>query len=122
MTGAQRPPIGCLDDKPAPQRELTDSQTAAIAKALSNPKRLAILELFHTRCPRTAGDITAEIPLAQSTVSTHLRILSDAGVIRTFQSGRRTWHCLNRSVIAAYAAAVANLARRAPNTPTPTPA
>lgn len=119
MIRADGPPAGCLDDGLALQRELTDPQTAAIAKALGNPTRLAILELFHTRCPRTVGDITAELPLAQSTVSNHLHILSDAGVIRTFQSGRRKWHCLNRSVIAAYAAAVTNLTRRTTNTATP---
>jgi DNA-binding transcriptional ArsR family regulator len=122
MTRAERPPVGCLDDKPVPQRELTDSQTAAIAKALSSPKRLAILELFHTRCPRTVGDIVSELPLAQSTVSAHLRILKNAGVVRTFRSGRRSWHCLNGSVIAAYAVAVNRIAQRATNPQTPTPA
>ncbi len=122
MTGAQQPTIGCLDDRPADVRAPTATETAAIAKALGHPIRIAILELFHTRCPRTVGDIVSELPLAQSTVSTHLHILSNAGVIRTFQSGRRTWHCLNRSVIAAHAAAVANLSRRPPDTPTPSPA
>jgi ArsR family transcriptional regulator len=122
MTGAQQPPIGCLDDRPADLRAPTATETAAIAKALGHPIRLAILELFHTRCPRTVGDIVSELPLAQSTISRHLQVLANAGVIRTFHAEPRTWHCLNRSVIAAHAAAVANLSRRTTNTPTQTPA
>lgn len=105
-------PVGCLDESRLEPRRLSSAETAAIAKALGHPIRLEILELFHTRCPRTAGDIAGEIPLAQSTVSNHLRILRDAGVIRTFRSGTRTWHCLNRSVIAGVADAISNLTRR----------
>jgi DNA-binding transcriptional ArsR family regulator len=100
-------------------RRLINAETATIAKALGHPIRLEILELFHTRCPRTAGDIAAEIPLAQSTVSNHLHILRDAGVIRIFRSGTRTWHCLNRSAIAGVADAMNNLTRRAGSDWTP---
>lgn len=112
MKSVEASPVACLDDIPREPRHLTATETAAIAKALGNPTRFEILELFHTRCPRTVGDIAAEIPLAQSTVSNHLHILSDAGVIRTFRSEPRTWHCLNRSVIDGFAIAVANLVRR----------
>ena len=105
-------PLGlCLDEYPVEPRHLTDSDTAAVAKALGHPKRLEILELFHVRCPRTVGDISAELPLAQSTISNHLRILRDAGVVRTLRSDTRALHCLNRSVLAGFAEAVSTLAR-----------
>jgi ArsR family transcriptional regulator len=108
-------PVACLDDISRESRHLTTTETAAIAKALGNPTRLEILELFHTRCPRTVGDIAAEIPLAQSTVSNHLHILSDAGAIHTFRSGPRVWHCLNRSMIDGLADAITALAKRTHN-------
>ena len=101
----------CLDEYPVKPRRLTDSDTAAVAKALGHPIRLEILELFHIRCPRTVGDIAAELPLAQSTISNHLRILRDANVVRTIRSDLRAWHCLNRSVLAGFADAVTALAR-----------
>ncbi len=116
MKSAKTAPVGCLDDIPIGACRLTPTETASVAKALGNPIRLAILELFHTRCPRTVGDIVDEIPLAQSTVSTHLHILRDANVIRTFSSDSRTWHCLNRTTITGLAEAVTNIAR----TPTTT--
>ena len=112
MKSVEASPVACFDDIPREPRHLTTTETAAIAKALGSPTRLEILGLFHTRCPRTVGEIAAEIPLAQSTVSVHLHILSNAGVIRTFRSGPRTWHCLSRSVIDGFAIAVANLVRR----------
>lgn len=115
MTSVETAPVVCLDDNPIEVRRLTPTETAAVAKALGHPIRLAILELFHTRCPRTVGDIADEVPLAQSTVSNHLRILRDAGVIRTLRSGPRAWHCLNRSIITGLADAVTNIART-PNT------
>ena len=105
-------PLGlCLDEYPVEPRRLTDSDTAAVAKALGHPTRLEILELFHVRCPRTVGDISAELPLAQSTISNHLRILRDAGVVRTLRPDIRAFHCLNRSVLAGFAEAVSTLAR-----------
>jgi ArsR family transcriptional regulator len=115
MATVEAPLVACLDDPPAAPRRLTPTETATIAKALGSTTRLRILELFHTRCPRTVGDIAAEIPLAQSTVSNHLHILSDAGAIHTFRSGPRVWHCLNRSMIDGLADAITALAKRTHN-------
>jgi len=108
---AEPPPEVCLDEYPVESRRLTDSEIVAVAKALGHPVRLEILELFHIRCPRTVGDIAAELPLAQSTISNHLRILRDANVVRTIRSDIRAWHCLNRYVLAGFAVAVTTLTR-----------
>ncbi len=105
-------PVRCLDEITREPRDLTTSEAAAIAKALGHPTRFEILELLRTRCPRTVGDIAAELPSAPSTVSNHLRILKEAGVIRTFRSEPRTWHCLNRSMITGLAAAITDLTGR----------
>lgn len=105
-------PIDCLDRGPIESRCLSRSEIAAVARALAHPVRLQILDLFHDRCPRTVGDIVDELPLAQSTVSTHLRVLRDAGIVRTLRADPRIWHCLNRSTIAAFADALSVIARR----------
>jgi ArsR family transcriptional regulator len=101
----------CLDVLPVEPQLLTAVETAAVAKALGHPIRLEILELFHIRCPRTVGDIAAELPLAQSTISNHLRILRDVSAVRALRSDMRTWHCLNRSVLAGFAEAISTLTR-----------
>lgn len=54
---------------------------ATIAKALSHPARVRIVQLLIDKRTCIGGDIVSEIGLAQSTVSEHLRILKDAGVI-----------------------------------------
>ena len=112
MTVAGGVPVDCLGGESVEPPDLTLADAAKIAKALGHPIRLRILELFCIRCPRTAGDIAAEFSLAQSTISNHLRILREAGVIRSVLSGTRTWHCLNRSVISAYADAILGFAGR----------
>jgi DNA-binding transcriptional ArsR family regulator len=50
-------------------------KAAAFAKALSHPARIAILEILARRNACFCGDITEELPLAQSTVSQHLKAL-----------------------------------------------
>ena len=54
---------------------------AAVAKALSHPARIAILQLLARRDTCVGCDIVEEIGLAQSTTSEHLRILKAAGII-----------------------------------------
>lgn len=54
---------------------------AAVAKALSHPARIAILQLLARRDSCVGCDIVEEIGLAQSTTSEHLRILKAAGII-----------------------------------------
>lgn len=105
-------PIDCLDSDPIEHRCPTRAEIAAVGRALAHPVRLQILDLLHDRCPRTVGAIVAELPLAQSTVSAHLRVLRDADVVRTLQAGPRIWYCLHRSTIAAYVNAVSVIARR----------
>lgn len=60
---------------------LSDAELAAIAKALAHPARIRIVRLLLERKTCIGCDIVDEVGLAQSTVSEHLRILKDAGVI-----------------------------------------
>jgi ArsR family transcriptional regulator len=70
-------------------------RTAELAKALGHPARIAILEILAKRRECICGDITNELPLAQSTVSQHLKALKKAGVIKGEVEGVRVCYCIN---------------------------
>lgn len=72
-------------------------QTAEMLKALGHPARLAILQLLAERRSCMCGDITQELPLAQSTVSQHLKALKQAGLIKGEIDGVKVCYCLNES-------------------------
>lgn len=74
-------------------------RTAELAKALAHPARIAILYLLSERASCICGDITEELPLAQSTVSQHLKALKHAGIIKGTIDGVRTCYCLNPEVV-----------------------
>lgn len=71
-----------------------DDELAALGKALGHPARVAILRLLGRRASCVCGDIVDELPLAQSTVSQHLKVLKDAGLIRGEVDGPRVCYCL----------------------------
>lgn len=76
--------------------EAASTQRSAImAKALGHPARIAILRLLAERNTCFCGDITEILPLAQSTVSQHLKALKAAGLIQGSIEGTRTSYCLN---------------------------
>ncbi len=71
------------------------TKIAALMKALAHPARLAILNLLSRRQSCICGDITDELPLAQSTVSQHLKVLKSAGLIKGEIDGVRVCYCLD---------------------------
>lgn len=70
-------------------------RSATIAKALGHPVRIAILKILAQRETCFCGDITEIVPLAQSTVSQHLKALKNAGLITGAVEGVKTCYCLN---------------------------
>lgn len=73
---------------------------ADLAKALSHPARIKILELLNRRNSCICNELVEELPLAQSTVSQHLKELKRAGLIMGEIDGPRTCYCLNPDGIA----------------------
>jgi DNA-binding transcriptional ArsR family regulator len=69
---------------------------AKLMKAFGHPARIAILELLSKRETCICGDITDELPLAQSTVSQHLKALKSAGIITGEVEGVKTCYCLDQ--------------------------
>ena len=72
-------------------------QLAAWAKALGHPARIAILQTLAERQTCLCGEIVEELPLAQATVSQHLKALKEAGLIEGHIDGPRVCYCPNRT-------------------------
>jgi len=71
------------------------------AKALSHPARLAILRVLAERSECICGEIVDDLPIVQSTVSRHLKVLKEAGLIRGTVDGPSVCYCLNPEAITA---------------------
>jgi ArsR family transcriptional regulator, arsenate/arsenite/antimonite-responsive transcriptional repressor len=72
-----------------------EQSLAAFAKAFSHPARIAILNVLAKRNECICGDIVEVLPLAQSTVSQHLKELKNAGLIDGNIDGPRSCYCIN---------------------------
>jgi ArsR family transcriptional regulator, arsenate/arsenite/antimonite-responsive transcriptional repressor len=79
----------------------TDQQNelANIAKALGHPARVAIIEYLLRVNTCICGDIVNELPLAQPTVSQHLKELKNAGLIKGNIEGTAICYCINEETI-----------------------
>jgi len=77
-----------------------DARTVAMLRAIAHPARYRIVKLLAARQACVCGDLVDELPLAQSTVSEHLKVLKDAGIIRGTIEGPNTCYCLEPQAIA----------------------
>ena len=77
----------------------TDEQNelAVMLKALGHPARIAIVEYLHRVDTCICGDIVEELPLAQPTVSQHLKELKQANLIKGSIDGTSICYCLNEA-------------------------
>lgn len=82
---------------------------ARLAWAVAHPARVRILRLLATRETCVCGEIVDEMPLAQSTVSQHLKILKDAGLVQGEIDGPKVCYCINREQLKRLKALVADL-------------
>lgn len=74
---------------------------ARVARALAHPGRLHILGVLASRRGCVCGDLVEALPLAQSTVSQHLKELKAAGLVRGEVEGPRTCYCVDEAAVAA---------------------
>jgi ArsR family transcriptional regulator len=72
-----------------------EQELAEVAKALSHPARIAILKVLAEKNECICGEIVEVLPLAQSTVSQHLKELKNAGLIDGTVDGPRSCYCIN---------------------------
>jgi ArsR family transcriptional regulator len=76
-----------------------DDELAAFAKAIAHPTRVRILRMLAKKEARMCSHIVDELPLAQSTVSEHLRILRSAGLVQANENGPRVSYCIVPSAL-----------------------
>ena len=73
---------------------------STLAKALGHPARIAIMEYLLSVDTCICGDIVNELPLAQPTVSQHLKELKNAGLIKGSIEGNAICYCIDEKAIA----------------------
>jgi DNA-binding transcriptional ArsR family regulator len=79
-----------------------DAELADFSKALAHPARLAILAALAEKRECICGDLVLGLPLAQSTVSQHLKALKEAGLIRGLVDGPRSRYCIDWKLFSRY--------------------
>lgn len=83
------------------KEEFSDEERrfAELAKALSHPARIAILRILAEQKSCICGEIVEVLPLAQATVSQHLKELKNVGLVQGTIDGPRSCYCLNPNVV-----------------------
>jgi ArsR family transcriptional regulator len=76
-----------------------DEELATFAKAIAHPTRVRILRMLARKEARMCSHIVDELPLAQSTVSEHLRILKSAGLVQANEKSSRISYCIVPSAL-----------------------
>jgi len=77
----------------------SDIKLAELAKALAHPARIAILRQLAKQNECICGEIVEVIPLAQATVSQHLKALKEVGLIDGTIDGPRSCYCINHKML-----------------------
>jgi ArsR family transcriptional regulator, arsenate/arsenite/antimonite-responsive transcriptional repressor len=99
---------GTPDVRPV-EGDQADEELALLTKALGHPARVQIMRLLVRREACVCGDIVGELPLAQSTVSQHLKVLKEAGLIRGDIDGPRVCYCVEPRTLRRLKALVGSL-------------
>lgn len=90
------------DPRVPPSSSPGDGEAARIAKALAHPVRIRILRILRRHEACYCGDLCQEFDLAQSTVSQHLKVLREAGLIRATPCGTSVGYCVDEERLASF--------------------
>jgi ArsR family transcriptional regulator, arsenate/arsenite/antimonite-responsive transcriptional repressor len=89
--------------------EQRDLELALLAKAIGHPARVRIMRLLLSRDACYCGQIVDELPLAQATVSQHLRVLKDAGLVVGEIDHPHTCYCASTNRLRELHALIGNI-------------
>lgn len=90
------------------------SDLSDVARALANPVRFRIIRLLAEQPECRGADVFSSVPLAQSTISGHLAILREAGLVTSHTEGTASVYCLVPSILEDFALELQALAMNAP--------
>jgi ArsR family transcriptional regulator len=92
----------------------TSNETRAVQllRALASPVRFRIVQLLAQRSECVTGDLVDELPLAQSTVSEHLKVLKEAGVVQGTVDGPYRCYCLDQEALGFLAETIAGFTQQ----------
>ena len=102
MNGSPKKPEPARRAQPQPPPQIpdvADRDLARLAKALGHPARVAILRFLRGSGGCMCGDIVAHLPLAQATVSQHLKVLKLAGLLQGEVDGPRVCYCVDPAAL-----------------------
>jgi ArsR family transcriptional regulator len=108
VTRKPKPPTCDPSSVTLPNDESAD-ELAQLAWAVAHPARVRIIRLLINRQACVCGEIVDQLPLAQSTVSQHLKILKESGLIQGEVDGPKVCYCINPAKLKALKALIASL-------------
>jgi len=95
------PQTGCDGTEILPLPDVAEAdELARLSWALAHPARVRIVRLLLNRTSCMCGEIVEKMPLAQSTVSQHLKILKETGLVQGEIDGPRVCYCINKKSLA----------------------
>lgn len=86
--------------RPVPNSQAEDEKLAKLSWALAHPARVRILRILLARQACICGELVDQMTLAQSTVSQHLKILKESGLVMGEIDGPKVCYCVNPVVMA----------------------
>jgi ArsR family transcriptional regulator len=95
------------------EQSVEEARAVRMLRALANPVRFRIVRLLADRAACVCRELVDELPLAQSTVSEHLAVLKEAGIVRGTIDGPNTCYCLDPEALRFLAGVLGVLEQRA---------
>jgi ArsR family transcriptional regulator len=86
-------------EKHALQEFFSEKDLGKLCKALGHPTRVRLIRILIEKGECISGDLADEFSLAPSTVSEHLRILKEAGLVQGTIDGPRRCYCINKDCL-----------------------
>lgn len=103
-------PTNCRDSSPIDlPTDQSAEELARLAWALAHPARVRIIRLLVSQATCVCGEIVDALPLAQSTVSQHLKILKESGLVQGEVDGPKVCYCINPTKFKDLKALIADL-------------
>ena len=91
---------------------IDETRTVELFRALANPIRFRIVQALAERGECIVGDLVLQLPVGQSTVSEHLKVLREAGIVRGTVDGSNRCYCLDPDALLALRSVIQTLEDR----------